>query len=623
MGFCKRIKHSSPPRSSNRQGTMSIRAPDASRFSLRAAVHAETEAHPLYLTAADVPAQTATPLSSKAGVRGLRFDFSAIQNAKRKNGPPTPSNNSFHAAVAAATASTAATTTATSTVAGGGRVSRSAEALPLTPLMPTQMRNAFEASVVTKQDVMRLTAIAEDLELRLKKVTERATAAEAQLAKTHNVLVAERTNTTTRSKEAAAELRNGRAIEQQLRDELAKTVNALSNNKNTSPNEQFYEAVTSAIASDAAAECSKKEVVELQGTLKEKELRISVMTEELVDLNAKWEAAAKEHSSLTEAAAEARSKLHVAEAGREDVLLELASAQQQLEETSRNADTLRTGNDQQRKQLEDLQLAHDSLQEKLEDAIEVAVAQQAQHEQHAQKVDALKAAAQSDEDETCPVRMHQEYKEMRATIAAQHEEVLRLSADENALQSDIDAAIELRADLYDKAVSFRQEYERMFECGHAALPGITGSTAAGAATAQCVIDGEEPEEMCCGEGASALSTRELAARCPLGGALVLECVDCGASVGAQVVPASAVLLDDFDDEQEQAEDADESAQQQEQQEQQPTESHDAAGDMVNAVIADLTGFLKEVKRLELIGAGQIEVVEDGDQETEESEETPL
>lgn len=301
---------------------MSFRPADVQPFSLREVVATETASHPLYLTSADAP-KPILP-TARPGKSELKFDLQQLQHLRQR---PTPSGGGFDAAVASATATF-----------------NGASPLPMSiaPRTLAQMRNPFEPSAVTKQDIVRLTAISEDLEQRLKKASERASAAEAQLTKTHNALVAERQLKATRSKEACAELSNARAIEQQLRSELE---SALSVSKNDQmQQDKFQEAVANALKADAANEASKSEVASLRTSLDEKELRVSVMSEELLDMNTKYESALAAHAAAMEEVQAAHvAAVEEVQAAHATAVEEVQAAQEERDEAVEAARLLREG----------------------------------------------------------------------------------------------------------------------------------------------------------------------------------------------------------------------------------------------------------------------------------------
>lgn len=117
-----------------------------------------------------------------------------------------------------------------------------------------KFKNAFGHSFVDKQaDVMRLTAVVEDLNARLKNANQKSTLVESQLQRAQMSIVAERASSVEKIRDISAQLGDAHNTEAQLRTEISIVSRAATAHKDTIPK---LEAAVAAAA--VANEISKK-----------------------------------------------------------------------------------------------------------------------------------------------------------------------------------------------------------------------------------------------------------------------------------------------------------------------------------------------------------------------------
>ena len=226
---------------------MSVRmASDPTAFNLRHVVTEEAAAKPFFLSRApDTAAAAALPVVAKLR-SGLKFDFTSLAEKP----PSLPVEHSV---------------------------------ANIADFKPTQFRNPFEPrDGGNKADVLKLTAMVEDLQARLKKSSDRALAAESQLTKTHQCLVAERQNATSRTKVVNAEIGNAHATEAALRAEIAKANRVVTQSVSS---DKFEAAVSATLVADVAVEKTRKEMSVLKKQQVDSESKMSLMAQEITEMH--------------------------------------------------------------------------------------------------------------------------------------------------------------------------------------------------------------------------------------------------------------------------------------------------------------------------------------------------
>ena len=131
-----------------------------------------------------------------------------------------------------------------------------------------------------KSDVMRLTVMVDDLTLRLKRASERAHAAEAQLTKTHNCLVKEREDASRIARTISLE----RSAAQVKEVSLLKKISDIS--EHTVSNDAFQNAIAATVTAEDTIKALNKRVLDLEQTSQEDCAKLSAITEELIEMHA-------------------------------------------------------------------------------------------------------------------------------------------------------------------------------------------------------------------------------------------------------------------------------------------------------------------------------------------------
>jgi regulator of replication initiation timing len=564
---------------------MSVRAVE-SRFNLRTMVAEETAARPLVLTQTPVTGlfsqPTASPVSSK---QGLKFDFSKLHGASQP---------------------------------------AQAKAPPKLDLAPTQfaapLKNPFEASKESnKADVMRLTAVVDDLQSRLKKSTDRAVMAETQLQKTHAAMIAERNNAAERIKAATAQLGAAHATESQLRSELSKAAKApVAPNQPKTPS--FDSAVSAVMAAEGAAEKTKKEMDALKSRILAQDVESKQMASQIIELQAdsaranersielhkQFSAATHELSAAREAersAIEERDKLTIELEKAKDALqkaIEAQAVEAKASEAAPPAAPTEAAEDETEvskakvggeadcacpPQMEmaccpkcgsDVSVASNP----------VASVEDHLHIENAPSTEAPVPIAVAMD----PIKTHARYSRLREKVMSLTASIARL---QRSNQDDelLPVMIEKRNDLYKRAKALKAQYDTVFGAMEpdsvVKLSGMESFVTPRAADTIDVREAEEAYYAPIGDAPDPCMTytisfaREMARNCPVGGAFDFGSLDCGIGIGkAMMKPITlnrVVIGDDA------AKDSE------------PTEGHDAHNDMVTAVVSDLTRYLKYVK----------------------------
>lgn len=218
---------------------MSIRG-GKDTFNLRSVVVEETASRPLFLSPAAVEhafPQTKGETGNQAS--RLTFDFSPLANKK-------------------------ATLTA-------------AQSLDIKAAL---FKTISAPNAADKTDVMRLTAIVDDLTLRSKRASERAHAAEAQLTKTHNCLVKEREYASRIARTVSLE----RSAAQAKEVSLLKKISDIG--EHTVSNEAFENAVAATATAEHTVNALNKRVLDLEKTSQDDGAKLSAITEELIKMHA-------------------------------------------------------------------------------------------------------------------------------------------------------------------------------------------------------------------------------------------------------------------------------------------------------------------------------------------------
>lgn len=506
-------------------------------------------------------------------------------------------------------------------------------------LKSTQFRNPFEQphDSGNKADVMRLTAMVEDLQARLNKSSDRAQAAETQLTKTHQCLVAERQNAASRAKAVNAEIGNAHATEAALRAEIAKANKVVTQSVSS---EKFEAAVSATLVADAVAEKTRKEVEVLKKQQVDSESKMSLMAQELIVIREKNSTAETRYSSAVQERDSAKTQQAQISAELEQARFALAEAHARASKFENQLVTLQSTHEATLAQMQLSQGAstgcgmmpvepiikmtgHQKAEEEEEEAVVV--------EDKTKKSDTTEAAEDdSDADEFVvtstpppptppeaavearaasmpsgalrervrsrvpdPIKMYAKYHAMRQ----------RLSHIQTQINSSpveyLPRLIEVRDGLYTEARVLKAKYDTIF----GTVDGAHAKKEAEKENApQVEASAEEEEEE---HGASALPrfrifgdeppayrvpfgstmAHKMSIRCPLGGAMPEGHRDISVDIGSY--PVSPISI---------------SAEPESETDPEATGEHDAAGDMVNAVIADLTLFLKDVQTKSVVQA---------------------
>lgn len=576
---------------------MSVRTIDT-RFNLRTVVEAETASIPLVLTQAPASglfSNTSTPPKPKGP--GLKFDFGQLKS--------TP-----YAATPAP--------------------------VPKVDLRPTQfaapLKNAFEQPKDnSKADVMRLTAVVDDLTTRLKKAQERAVMAETHLQKTHTALVSERSNAADKIKGLTAQLAAAHTTEGNLRSELSKAAKATVAATQPKP-ASFESAVSAVMAADGAAEKAKKEIDGLKADVKDRDLSIKALNAQIAELRTESvslnEASSQVHRKFSDAVrelAEAREAERRAVEELENKTRELKEATKRAEDAEADAASKKEEQAADEEAVVEQPVVESSVVEQLvspmpareplpetcnlrccasplpddQDAASEATvgAVAAEPEPPAEAPEAAPPVSVVALD---PIAMHAKYTQMR-------ERVLKLTASIAKMQRSgqeeelLPSMVTKRDEIYKRAKELKAQYDSIFGAvdpdSVVKLSGLEKYNAT--SESNLSAEAEEYEFAPVGDAPRPPCTyvisfaKEMAANNAVGGAFDFGSYDSGDQIGKSMFkPITANGVEIGDDAKENVE---------------PTEGHDAQSDMVKAVISDMTRFLKHVS------SAQAEQIESHDQ----------
>jgi len=548
----------------------------------------ETAMRPLVLTQAPVigllSQPAAPPVSSKPS---LRFDFAKLQGASQ----PTQAN-----------------------------------VTPKLDIAPTRfatpLNNPFEASKESNnRNVMRLTAVVDDLQARLKKATDRAVTAETQLHKTHATMLEERKNAAERVKAAAAQLGEAHATESQLRSDLSKVAKASAapiQPKTKSFDSAVVAVMTAERADERADEKKHKEMDMLNSKILAQDVESKHMASQIIKLQADSARANDRSNELHKQFSAATHELSVArEAERcateecQKLSIELQKAEVALQKTiEAEAETETQASEAA------TPAAH---AEAIEEEIEVSKAKvAAEADRMCPSQMEMACCPKCDTDLVAsvdehlhidnapstevpvpiavamdPIKTHVRYSRLREKAMSLAASIARLQCS-NQDDELLPAMIEKRNDLYKRAKALKTQYDTVFGTVEPdSVVKLSGMESFVAPKAADTIDARKAEEAYyapVGDAPGQCMTytisfaRMMARNCPVEGAFDFGTLDCGVAIGkAAIKPITrngVVIGDDA------AKDSE------------PTESHDARDDMVTAVVRDLTRYLKHVKEKE-------------------------
>tara|TARA_B110001452_G_scaffold262955_1_gene263694 strand:- start:4726 stop:6441 length:1716 start_codon:yes stop_codon:yes gene_type:complete len=547
----------------------------------------ETAARAVVLTQAPVTGlfsqPAASPVSSKPG---LKFDFSKLKGASQP---------------------------------------AQAKAPPKLALAPTQfaspLKNPFEASKESsKADVMRLTAVVDDLQGRLKKATDRAVMAETQLQKTHVAMISERNNAAERIKAATSQLGAAHATESQLRSELSKATKAPA--APVQPKTQSFDSAVSAVmAAEGAAEKTKKEMDALKSKVLAQDVESKQMASQIIELqvdsaraNERSIELHKQFSAATHELSVAREAERFAVEERNALTIELEKAKAALQkaieaQASEAAPPAAPPTAPPAAPTEAIEEEIEVSKAKIGAEADCAFPSQmemaccpkcgsdvsanpvASVEDHLQIENApstevpVPVAVAMD-----PIKTHARYSRLREKVTSLTASIARL---QRSNQDDelLPLMIEKRNDLYKRAKALKAQYDTVFGAVEpdsvVKLSGMESFVAPKAADTIDVREAEEAYYAPIGDAPEPCMTytisfaREMARNCPVGGAFDIGSLDCGIGIGKTVmkpITLNRVVIGD-----DAAKDSE------------PTEGHEAHNDMVTAVVSDLTRYLKYVK----------------------------
>jgi hypothetical protein len=570
-------------------------ASDTAAFNLRHVVTEEAATKPFFLsrvmdTSAAAPTggffTTAPAAVSGKSRSGLKFDFTSLKQAEKP--PSLPLEHSV---------------------------------ANIPDLKSTQFRNPFEQPRDTSKqaDVMRLTTMVDDLQTRLKKSSDRAQAAETQLTKTHQCLVAERQNAASRAKAVNAEIGTAHVTEAALRVEIAKANKVVTQSVSS---EKFESAVSATLVAAAAAEKTRRDMSVLKKQQVDSESKMSLMAQELVEVHSKNSAVETRYSSAVKERDSATTQQEKISAELDQARFALVEAHARASKFEDQLTTLQSTHDAT---LAQMQLSHGASTGCGILPVEPAIKMTDQHEEEEEadktkKSDTTEAADDdSDADEFVvtptlppptppeeavearavsmpsgalrervrsrvpdPIKMYAKYHVMRQRLSDIQTQI-------NSSPVELPRLIEVRDVLYTEARVLKAKYDTIFgtvDGAHAKkdaekenAPQVEASAEeehGASALPRFRIFGDEPPDYRVPFGST--MAHKMSIRCPLGGAVPEGHRDISVDIGSY--PVSPISI---------------SAEPESETDPEATGDHDSAGDMVNAVITDLTLFLKDVK----------------------------
>lgn len=463
----------------------------------------------------------------------------------------------------------------------------------------------FASSPVNKSglsEVMRLSAVVDDLSARLKKANDRATLANAQVHQAQAAMLAERSAATDKLNAAHAQLNASRSNEMKLKAEAGRLANAPP-----SKSPDFSSAVSAAIATEDARSKLIQEKERYKSMLQESEdavasLKKHMELEKAEEMNKQRLAVQKGEETVESL----KANLALTEA----VNVELLKKNECLEikcckscdenmrlttEASGMASRMSELSNMHSKALEELASAKGDVEvaqcERQAALEELSIAQAAEESNKAEALAAehvenaaVSATPQAPKTLTPrgvdPVKMHEKYEKLRSSIALLSKRIMKLELEDDSKECAIKLKIK-RDDLYMAAVNLKRRYDTMF----GAIEPVSVVQVSGDESffeESIVVSQQDPcAQRCRSQGSPPDSSetykvsfaRDMASQCVLGSAEAISdcCIGiamytvCNDQLGAEVSAPD---------------------------EQTPTEGRDASEEMVNAIVQDLTAFLK-------------------------------
>ncbi len=510
------------------------------------------------------------PQSVQAGSKqstGLKFDFSSIQAAPPPSKPQT----------------------------------ETAKALATGPALTMSFKNAFDAPRETnKADVMRLTALVDDLNSRCKKANDRALAAETQLSRTQATLSTERSNAHARYNVLMTQLNSAKANEAAL----VKKLDA-ANATQVASKQKFEQAVAATLAADEDASKKDATIIGLQAELENAQKKVSMVTEELIELNSKNKAMDEAMRSMQVGVDSESSELKAAIAERDIAVKQRDAVSEQLaeavsksemfasrlsaaEEAARQATEVACAPPLTERvdQGEEVKAVEDTEEEEEENVTMVtrcAPPLEAKTELTVSEVTA-ELSKSSVVENACPIKMHARYEKLRERVMELSTRMQKLEAS-NCSQERIDKVKLLRDKAYVKAVMLKASYDKIFgayepapkqkPCCDTEVKATPEPepTCHNAPPQTYILFGERPLHSS-GFGKS-IAYKMASTSVHMGAAMNQTLHDCHVTIGeAMVDPSAEPKEPDLMGEEE------------------PTGRHDTTEDLVSAVIEDLSMFLK-------------------------------
>ena len=540
------------------QKIMSVRVVE-SRFNLRSVVEEEAASRPLVVVQSPNP--ESSPSLKSAPKSALRFNFTSIQK-------PTTTNSRYQP------------------------ISHP-QPIPEDKClnMSYNLKNSFASGFDSNRaDVMRLTAVVEDLNTRLKKANDKTTLAESQLQCMRASVVAEKASYVEKLRVMNSQVAAAQNTEAKLRRELSSASKAVSEQHNTTT-PKFEAAVAAAVAADKLSEKSRQ--------------KVDALEEQLSEQLSKTESAADEAKALKEKNVEMSSKMAELE-------VQLAKAMD-LDSATGEAKALKEKNVEMSSKMAELEVglaeAKESERKTLEERDSVAELLKIATE----KMDAMiiteanvsspssftpSLNVESPEVDTAvssiaqkvqtnvsnypdPIKMHARYNRMRDAIIKVSACIVAIESGE-AQSDQVEDLRSKRDELFNRAKELKSRYDTIF--GAVDPQSVVELTSIQPkASNDDVVDnisflpeGDSPSAPCTHVVSFA---KEMAQCCSLGGAFDFGSYDSGVPIGNHFV--TPIMSNSARVE--------------------PTDGHDAQNEMVNAVVADMTNFLKGIKQRDVEG----------------------
>ena len=558
----QRFHKSNPADLEQKKNGMSIRTVDTESFSLRAVVNRETNPVPLQLSATgensaySFSSVGANVKQSLSNGKTLKFDFTTLQ---QKAQPTQPTQQLKTPAIFA-------------------RIGKPAVDAPSSAI-PGKLRNAFDAKESGRVEVAKLKGMVEELNLKVKKLTERAAAAESNAQRASQMVLVERQETASKIKASRDELSISHKAEAALRAELSKVQKVATS---LVSHEKLQAAVSVAVKADQRYETLEKEVKELRASVSEQNAINEVVTEDLMGTQEKCASLGETHSVLEEkhkamiasnAALRLVSKAAVekATAERDTAVAQLSAAVDKLAVVEEEVTTLRA-------KVEEVSCHHVDR----DGEIEVKKKEEEEEEGDPSQVAALEA------EKVCPLTLHAGYQNVRGRLL----ETVKLIATQEDRTSEkgkthLQKLEARRLELKEEANALKNKYDTIF--GAAAqdddlievVAGIKEKTAPPTeiAFAQEVV-GEAPDFRC---NFGVTLAHEAALRPVVGVPLRTVILDSHEGIGSTYIKPTTFQGVEIGADAEPA----------------PVEMHDAVDSMLQSVVSDLKAFLEHEKKLSI------------------------